>query len=268
MWIDWNNNGSFVGDVDGNGNPAFYSGSGVTMSPVNVVANVKTPQYSSSISLNNYKIRIIVSDQPVTSSMFNANITNGEVEDYLAPALILPVTFGNITAEAKNCNVYVGFTILTQQNSKQFEIEYSKDGGRVWSNLAIIAAKGNTNTAQSYSYIHTQPVGGSNLYRIKNVDLDGRIMYSPTASAISTCVGKGGIVSYPNPVQDKLTLLLPLGLGKTQVKVINGAGQAVITMDAQSTVNNINTSLLAAGLYLIQVTDGKEVIYTSKFIKE
>ncbi|MEO7313155.1 MAG: T9SS type A sorting domain-containing protein [Chitinophagaceae bacterium] len=268
LWIDWNNNGNFADDVDGNGNQSFYSGSGVAMSPVTVAVPVKTPQYNSSVSISNYKARLIVSDVPVDATMFGATIANGEVEDYQAPSPILPVIFGGMSAQAKDCNVYVNFDILTQQNASRFEIEYSADGGLNWSLLATIPASGTSSVAHSYSYIHNRPIAGINLYRIKDIDKDGKFMYSDALSANNTCLGKGGIVSYPNPVHAALTVLLPINTGKVQLRITDATGKLVQNITTETSVNTINTNLLSSGMYLLEVMNANKVVYSSKFIKE
>ena len=262
MWFDWNNDGNFNNDVDGNGNPAFYSGSGVTASPVVVPVPVKTPGAPSSA----FKVRLIVSDVAVTSSAFAATILNGEIEDYQAAATILPVAFGNITAEAKNCNVYLAFDYLSQQNNKEFRVEYSVNGTN-WQELATLPNTGNLGS-KSYSYVHANPVAGANYYRIKQVDVNGSFSYSKTVSTNSTCEGRIRIVSYPNPVHATLTVVLPLNLGKSQLRVMDAAGKMISNITTQNQFNTINTGMLASGLYLLEVVNGNKIVYSTKFVKE
>ena len=77
LWFDWNNNGNFSDDVDGNGASAFYSGSGVTASPVTVPVSVIPPVGAT----GQYTTRLIVSDKPVVFTAFDNIFDNGEVED-------------------------------------------------------------------------------------------------------------------------------------------------------------------------------------------
>ncbi|MCY7423017.1 MAG: T9SS type A sorting domain-containing protein, partial [Chitinophagaceae bacterium] len=272
LWFDWNSDGNFNNDNATGTGPAFYSGSGVATSPVDIPVLVKAPATAGSgagqANLASYKTRLIASDVPVTSSMFGGTFANGEIEDYQAAAVILPVTFGNMSAQAKECNVYVSFDILTQLNASHFEIEYSNDRGAKWSQLAAIPASGSSNISHSYSYIHTRPVPGINLYRIKNVDRDGKFMYSETLSANNTCSGKGGIISYPNPVHATLTVLLPINTGKVQLRITDAAGKLVQNITTQNSLNTINTHLLAGGMYILEVLNANRVVYSSKFIKE
>jgi len=267
LWFDWNNDGAFDAlDVDGNGVRAFYSGAVPTMSPATVQVPVKTPQNTGGISFNAYKIRLIVSDAPLAVGMSGATIAFGEIEDYLAPAEILPVTFGDVNAVAKNCTINVTFDYLTQQNNKEFRIEYSTTGTN-WKELAILPNVGNI-SSQHYSFVHASPVSGANYYRVKQIDFDGNSTYSKIASATSTCEGKNRIVSYPNPVRESLTVVLPLTIGKSQLKITDAAGKTVSNTTTQNAFNTINTQMLATGMYMLQVVNAEKIIYTTKFVKE
>ncbi len=270
LWFDWNSDGNFENDnATGNG-PAFLSGSGTASSPVDLVARILTPSVAGSaagqVMLTSYKTRLIVSDVAVTAGMFGGTFANGEIEDYQAPAIILPVTFGNVSAEAKNCNIYLAFDYLSQQGNKEFRIEYSINGTN-WNELALLPNTGNTST-RSFSFVHTTPSAGVNYYRIKQVDVDGHFSYSKTVSSVSTCQGGIKIVSYPNPVHATLTVVLPINMGKAQLRVMDAAGRMVINNTTQASFNNINTQLLASGMYFLEVVNGDKIIYTSKFVKE
>ncbi|MBO9583913.1 MAG: DUF11 domain-containing protein [Flavobacterium sp.] len=76
LWFDWNNDGDFSNDVDGNGNNAFYSGSGTAGSTVS--RTIVAPAGASST----YKVRLIVASIPVVFTGFDDIFDNGEVEDY------------------------------------------------------------------------------------------------------------------------------------------------------------------------------------------
>ncbi len=267
LWFDWNNDGNFNNDNATGTGPAFYSGNGTTSSPVDLPVVVLTPSAGGNGAGQanpNYKIRLIASDVAVTSGMFSGTFNNGEVEDYAAPITILPVTFSNVTAEAKNCNIYLSFDYLTQQNNKEFRIEYSSTGTS-WQELALLPNVGN-NGSQAYSYVHSTPSAGVNYYRIKQVDFNGIASYSKIASTLSSCGGK--IVSYPNPVHASLTVVLPLNIGKSQLRITDATGKLVISTLTQSSYNNINTQMLSNGLYLLEVLNAEKIVYSTKFVKQ
>lgn len=261
VWFDWNNDGSFSNDNLAGTGPAFFNGSAVISGPLGVQVPVKTAAAYASA----FKVRVVISDLEITESMYGATFINGEIEDYQAPSQILPVTFGTITADAKNCNVYLSFSYLNQQNNKAFEVEYSSNGTS-WIRLAVLSNMGN-NGVNNYSYMHTTPAASGNYYRIKQVDLDGSFSYSKTVTTQSNCDGKVKIVSYPNPVINNLTIILPTTLGKAQLRITDAVGKIITNVTTGNSFNNINTQTLAAGMYMIEVISENKTIYSSRFVK-
>ncbi len=181
---------------------------------------------------------------------------------------ILPVTFGNVTAQVKNCNAFISFETLTETNNKQFEVEYSTNGN-IWKTLTIIPSVGNSTALQQYSYVHTKPASEYNYYRIKQVDKNGNFIYSSVVTVRSNCAGAGAIVSYPNPVKDELSIELPSGLTHAMVKLLDATGKQVATVAAvNGGMVKMNTHLLSSGIYLLQVLQNNKAIYNQKVIKE
>lgn len=181
---------------------------------------------------------------------------------------ILPVIFGNVTAQVKNCEVLLAFETLTETNNKQFEIEYGTNGNS-WKTLAVIPSHGNSTALQQYSYVHTKPALAYNYYRIKQVDKNGNFIYSSVVTVRSDCAGEGSIVSYPNPVQNELLVQLPSGLTRATVKLLNATGKQVATVVViNGGTVKLSTRLLPAGIYLLQVLQDKTTIYNQKIIKE
>jgi len=90
---------------------------------------------------------------------------------------ILPVTWLSFTARADNGKAYLQWQTATEQDSKEFTVEYSTDA-QSWAPLAILPAAGNSNTPRTYNYVHYTPQPGDNYYRIRNTSPDGNADYS------------------------------------------------------------------------------------------
>ena len=196
------------------------------------------------------------------------NLPNGEIEDYNAPAILLPLTFGNVSAEVKKCTTYLKFETLTEQDNRQFEVEYSTNGIS-WSTLTILPSKGNSTAMQIYSYIHTKPVPDYNYYRIKQIDRNGNYSYSTVVTVRSNCAETGAIVSYPNPMKRELNVVLPADFTGASIRLVNAVGQPVaVTAAVSGGVVRLNTAALPKSVYLLQVSKNDKIIYNQKVIKE
>ena len=101
LWIDWNANGSLDDPGDD-----FYTGFGVTGSPVSLPVNVNVP--TSYLPNSDVYFRLRASDMPLSRSDFQDLQVNGEVEDYLvrfAPTAIR-LTYLGANSPSTGASVY------------------------------------------------------------------------------------------------------------------------------------------------------------------
>jgi gliding motility-associated-like protein/uncharacterized repeat protein (TIGR01451 family) len=98
LWFDWNNNGNFADDVDGNGNPAFYNGSGTAgaSGSITIAVSVFPPANANTL----FKTRLIAASIPVVFTAYDDIFENGEVEDYIA----VPSLGGTVLDDANGLN--------------------------------------------------------------------------------------------------------------------------------------------------------------------
>lgn len=262
LWFDWNNDGNFANDLDGNGNPAFYSGNATTQSPRTVPVYVKIPSGFSS----SYKVRLIVSGAPVTSTMYaSTSIINGEVEDYFAPIHVaLPLTFRDFQAQLQQCTAYLSFSTANENNNSFFRIEQSSDAIN-WHVIAIIYSKGKS--SNDYQFTDTKPASGKNYYRIQQVDNNALYTYSKTITLDNTC-DQAHISVAPNPATDVLTLDMPATIPQATISLLNASGQVMLqTSSSMEGSRTISVASLPAGIYMLQVTNGKELLYSQRVVK-
>lgn len=182
----------------------------------------------------------------------------------------LPVSLTDFRAYKKDNGVVLTWTTATEQNNKGFEVERSADGTS-WKVIGWVnsqAINGNNNTKLDYNYTDKLPVSGNNFYRLKQVDLDGRVEYS-TAKLVTWSKGNN-ISIYPNPVANELTIE-SADLKGGYVHIFNAMGQQVNLVSVQSNDNlvRINVSRLVGGVYYITVT-GKDnkIIANQKIFKK
>jgi hypothetical protein len=244
LWFDWNDNGNFADDLDFAGNPAFYSGSGVTASPVLSTFPVTPPASFT----GSYKTRLIVADVPVTSTGFVGNYTNGEVEDYVTLS-ILPVRLTSFTATASNCNILLNWATAAEDNLKQYEVQQSTDGV----NYTTVSTLQGTGSNSKYNFTNSINEG-QYFYRLKIVDKDGKLTYSNVATVNAVCTDKS-IVVYPNPAKDVLNINISGYKGKIQASLYDGKGQLISISQFVNGKNSISVSALAAGLYTLSIRD-------------
>ncbi len=143
-------------------------------------------------------------------------------------------------------------------NSDHFEIERSREGNN-WISLASIIPK----SSHTYAYADLFPENGLNFYRIKEIDLDGKYLYSDMKFVQ---IGKDNEFRiWPNPARDKLFVQIPFT--GANVEITDPGGRLLWKNINTSTILIIPIENLNAGIYILQVASGKEKI-VQKFMKE
>lgn len=75
------------------------------------------------------------------------------------------------------------------------------------------------------------------------------------------------IAVYPNPAKDKINLQFETNDAHGSVQLLNELGQLITTKEIESGHVTINTSTMPAGMYLLRLQIGEEVLF-KKFVKE
>jgi hypothetical protein len=104
----------------------------------------------------------------------------------------------SINVYRKDVNVILEWQSQNATNIKESQIEHSIDGIH-FSLMKIIPA---ISSSDKYTFMHNQPVSGNNYYRIKKVEIDGKIKYSEIVKVIMPDFFTG-INVYPNPVKNE-----------------------------------------------------------------
>ena len=157
-------------------------------------------------------------------------------------------------------------------NYTNFTVERSTDNGKTFSVLGGVKAAG----AGNYSFLDKNPVIGTNLYRLKQEDINNNISYSKIVtiqySNLSNQLAGGRINVYPNPVSS--TINLTIGEETTDrtvynIRVMNSAGAVVKEITSAQPTWQGSVGNLQPGTYLIRVTNNstQSLVGENKFVK-
>jgi hypothetical protein len=176
------------------------------------------------------------------------NLPTGCTYMGLAP---LPVNLENFTGKLNsNKTVSLQWKIAPQQDIHEFIVEGSSNGSDFRQLGTVAAGNGNTD----YSYIDIQVATGNNYYRLKTIELSGKISYS-TIIVINL---KAGITVslYPNPVTDKLTIQ-QFGTIQNKTAVLSdGRGNIFQQIKLTNLQQTVNMGSYPAGVYILKLEDG------------
>lgn len=91
----------------------------------------------------------------------------------------LPVEIISFTATQSEHGVLIRWATATETNNDYFELQRSRDNTS-WHQVARIKGYGNSMTPVNYQSTDTASVNGTNYYRLKQMDFDGKFSYSKT----------------------------------------------------------------------------------------
>jgi hypothetical protein len=161
--------------------------------------------------------------------------------------VILPLQWLSFTAEKQNGRVLLQWQTTGETGTASFEIEHSTDG-RHWQTTGSVAAAGTAAQTHSYRFEHASPASGSNYYRLREEDRNGRIYYSETR-VVRMEEGRSFQV-LSNPSGDK-TLRLSITSAKLALTMVSSEGKWIWTKELRAGTHFIDLSSLPKGLYIL-----------------
>lgn len=183
--------------------------------------------------------------------------------DTLTVAGSIPVTGLNITARKEQSRVAVDWYTLTEINTSHFELERSIDGNR-FEKICQVAAAGNSNDRRDYTYTDLQPFVNLNYYRIKQVDRDGRFIYSPTR--LVRMNEEKPFLVYPTVTNGNVNIS---GItNPVQISVYNAAKQPVKTVTTSAPATTLDLHSLPAGTYWLLIQQAGKLVHQQAIIKQ
>jgi hypothetical protein len=165
----------------------------------------------------------------------------------------LPVNLTAFTAVKQGSTSLLNWNTAMEVNNAGFDIERSADG-RAFSKIGIVYSKADKGTSKeklAYDYIDASPLAGTNYYRLRQVDQDGKSEYSKIEQV--TFGSASGVKVYPNPATSTVNVEAS---ENSKIAVYNMIGQRInISAAGSGRVKVLDVSTLAAGNYTIQVMD-------------
>ncbi|OSZ76976.1 hypothetical protein CAP36_11125 [Chitinophagaceae bacterium IBVUCB2] len=170
--------------------------------------------------------------------------------------ITLPVSFVSFTARRINSAVSLTWVTGTEINNQGFEIQRQLKNSNLFETVGFVnsrAVGGNSTSELQYSFSDPNSFADASLYRIKQMDLDGKFKYSEVR-LINGIKERVSILTYPNPSSDGNVTVIFGSDDKKEIALSDISGRLV---QKWSGYNNQQLKLtgLRSGTYILQVTD-------------
>jgi len=201
------------------------------------------------------------------TATYDLNFKEGGVNVYewmlqFQRKVVLAVSDFKFEATSSGNKVNLNWSTESEKNNKGFIIERSFDGVK-FDSIAFIAGK----NGQKNLYIYTDDFpGSSNYYRLKQVDENGQYSLSAVKFVKVNSTGNN-IFIYPNPIEQDLQFRSETNLNNFRLTITDMSGKTILTRKLTSGFNHHIPLNIPAGMYMMLITDNKE-IYKKTFLKK
>jgi len=190
----------------------------------------------------------------------------------------LPVELTSFSANQFENNVKLLWETATEVNNYGFDIEKQKlvasSHQSDWEKIGFVEGHGNSNSPKSYQFLdEANLVTGKYLYRLKQIDIDGKFEYTDAAEVyIGAPTNFALEQNYPNPFNPTtgIKFTLPEN-GLVNMSVYNTLGQEVAVlinqqMEAGNYEKEFDATGLPSGNYIYKLTLGKNFTSGKKLL--
>lgn len=177
----------------------------------------------------------------------------------------LPVELMSFTGTPKENTVQLDWATAMEKNNEVFDVQRSMDGKR-FESIGFVKGVGNSNDVQRYSFLDKTPEPGTNYYRLKQVDSNGRSEYHRVIAVNVKGGGDNGIqmTVAPNPVSNgEFSIQLNMndvGNQPSELQVFDMNGRIIyrqrVAEGAKHLDFNTQSLGLKPGMYIITISAG------------
>jgi hypothetical protein len=216
--------------------------------------------------LNNSKVKIIPFDigyyaEFKVKDFSEFWLNNGGINNNTP----LPVKLLSFTARKENeKDVLLTWRTAEETNLSHYEVEVARGNEEYqlnrFSTFATLNGRGTVGSIQEYTFLDQElNKRGTRYYRLKIVDLDGQVKYSPVRPVVFT--NDTGYQLYPNPSAGIFYLVFQLPVGNAaELKLYDANGRIVKRLTVtgngflQKQAIDCTAKSYASGLYMLEVS--------------
>ncbi len=175
------------------------------------------------------------------------------------PNSALPVELTAFTATVSDDVVLLSWSTATEVNNYGFEVE-RKQTDSEWNKVGFVEGSGNSNSPKYYTYSDNTQMQGKYLYRLKQIDIDGKFEYSNEIEVnLNTPLKYTLEQNYPNPFNPTTSIRFSLPeAAKVKLVVYNIIGEKVAELvngKMEAGIHSVifDAAELTSGVYIYKI---------------
>jgi hypothetical protein len=208
--------------------------------------------------INGWDVRMRVATSLLADGYYTLGTTNNRIS-------VLPLSLLDFQAQRSDKDVVLSWNKEDVKNLDYFDIENSTDGEHFSS---IGQAVKNINGRPDYSFIHSNAPQVKSYYRLKLVNDMKQFSYSPVQQ-VSGFGSALTIAVFPNPANEKVTLIHPVKDHAALVQIIDISGSVLKSFQVAASKHETIIALkdLLPGQYVVTWTDKEEKLSAKLIVR-
>lgn len=201
----------------------------------------------------------------LTGPLLSSNKTSISPNGFMtSEPVVLPVKFASFNVAAKNNEVLVKWSTAEETGAAYYEVQRSNNGTQ-WTAIGQVKAAGNTKSLTPYNFTDRHNLAGTVYYRIKQVDVDSKMIYTAVQTLVNTNGSQVSIVAANQKVAVQFAQPVK---GKVEVVVLNRAGQVVARQLVENGAGQVVLHQIASlkGVYFVAVHNGQGISASQQVI--
>jgi hypothetical protein len=182
---------------------------------------------------------------------------------------VMPVRFVSFNVAKVSNGISVQWATAEEINADAFQIERSEDG-KTWRTIGKVKAAGNSTNIQSYSFTDKTTLNNIAYYRIRQVDIDGKFVFTDiktvaNQSNLSGTATNVNIVAAGNNVVMNFSKQVK---GTVVVRLISFGGQVLAQQTYSQAAQQIifNKTNVSKGNYIVSVSNNLDLSVSKQII--
>ena len=189
----------------------------------------------------------------------------------------LPVELKAFAAKVSSNQVDLKWSTSTEVNNYGFNIQRAEAGNQgsnyEWKKIGFVRGSGNSNSTKSYSFNDANISSGKYVYRLKQIDNNGKFKYSNSIEVNISEIPNNYALgqNYPNPFNPTTIINYQIPKrGFVTLKLFDALGREVSTLVNENKAAGkysvtLNGSRLSSGVYIYKLSSGS-FISTKKLV--
>ncbi|OGX87281.1 hypothetical protein BEN47_11495 [Hymenobacter lapidarius] len=173
----------------------------------------------------------------------------------------LPVSLTRFAATAQANGIGLNWATASEKNNDRFEVQRSSTG-EAFLTIGTVKGQGNSSSLREYAFVDSRPFAGQSYYRLRQVDTDGTVSYSPVA--VVAARSSQDALAYPNPSTG--TMKLPASAGIIHYRIFNALGQTLLNGQAAGN-ETIDLTKVPKGPFFLEMS-GAAGRTTQRLVRE